>query len=132
MLVVAVASVPMYICATASTPIAASMLAAGVSPGTVLVFLLAGPATNFASAAILRKEFGLRITSAYLVGVVGSSLVLGMATDLLFRGMRLHVSEQLAATGEILPGWISAPIAIAVGLVAARSLRPLIWRGKCG
>ncbi len=63
MLVVAAASVPMYICATASTPIAASMLAAGVSPGTVLVFLLAGPATNFASAAILRKEFGLRVTS---------------------------------------------------------------------
>ena len=130
MLMVAVVSVPMYICATASTPIAASMLAAGVSPGTVLVFLLAGPATNFASAAILRKEFGLRVTSAYLAGVVGSSLALGMATDLLFRGMNLHVSEQLAATGEILPGWISTPIAIAVGLLAARSLRPLIWRGK--
>ncbi len=69
MLGILVVSVPMDICATASTPIAASMLLAGISPGTVLVFLLAGPATNLASVGLLRRELGTRATVAYLVGI---------------------------------------------------------------
>ena len=40
--------IPVYICATASTPIAAALITSGLSPGAALVFLLAGPATNLA------------------------------------------------------------------------------------
>ncbi|MGL6123500.1 MAG: SO_0444 family Cu/Zn efflux transporter, partial [Shewanella sp.] len=52
MLVMVLVSVPMYICATASTPIAAGLLLAGVSPGAVLVFMMAGPATNIATLGV--------------------------------------------------------------------------------
>ncbi|MFK5915419.1 MAG: SO_0444 family Cu/Zn efflux transporter, partial [Woeseiaceae bacterium] len=58
MILMLLVGVPMYICATASTPLAAGLLIAGISPGTVLVLLLAGPATNMATIAILYKEMG--------------------------------------------------------------------------
>lgn len=127
MLAIAALSVPMYICATASTPVAASMLAAGMSPGTVLVFLLAGPATNLASAAILRRELGTRTTAAYLTGVVGSAITLGLITDALFRHADIHVAQQLQTAGEIIPVWISFPASILLVLVALKPLRRLFW-----
>ncbi len=81
MLLVLIISVPMYVCATASTPLAHAMLFAGVSPGTVLVFLLAGPASNIASLALVRKELGGRALAAYLFGVCGIAVLLGLALD---------------------------------------------------
>ncbi|MEC8208621.1 MAG: SO_0444 family Cu/Zn efflux transporter, partial [Pseudomonadota bacterium] len=69
MLVVILISIPMYICATASTPIAAGLLLSGVSPGAVLVFMLAGPATNIATLGVVGKELGKRAVFAYLIGV---------------------------------------------------------------
>ncbi len=77
---VAVAA-PLYVCATASTPIAAGLIAGGVSPGAAMVFLLAGPATNVASLVILRGEFGARITAGYLVAIVATSIALGALLD---------------------------------------------------
>ena len=56
-IVVAVA-VPLYVCATASLPIAVSLLVAGLSPGTVFVFLMAGPATNAATFTTLSSLLG--------------------------------------------------------------------------
>jgi len=67
MLVMLVVSVPVYICAVASTPVAAELLLAGVSPGAVLVFLLVGPATNIASFALLKRELGLQVTAILLI-----------------------------------------------------------------
>ncbi|CAA0124977.1 Putative two-component membrane permease complex subunit SMU_747c [BD1-7 clade bacterium] len=80
--VMALIGVPMYICATASTPIAAGFLFAGVSPGAVLVFMLAGPATNLGTIAIIRKELGTRALTAYLTGVVATSFVCGYLLNL--------------------------------------------------
>ena len=57
-LVVLAASVPIYICATGSIPIAAVLLMKGVSPGAALVFLMAGPATNVATMTVLGKTMG--------------------------------------------------------------------------
>ncbi|OED49833.1 permease [Endozoicomonas sp. (ex Bugula neritina AB1)] len=81
--VMAAIGVPMYICATASTPIAAGFLFSGVSPGAVLVFMLAGPATNLGTIAIIRKELGQRALTAYLGGVVATSFAFGYITNLL-------------------------------------------------
>lgn len=81
MMLIMLVSVPMYVCATASTPLAHAMLFAGVSPGTVLVFLLAGPASNLAGIALVRREMGGRALSAYLFGVGGVSLLLGLLLD---------------------------------------------------
>lgn len=128
MLAVAAISVPMYICASASTPVAASMLVAGISPGTVLVFLLTGPATNFASAAILWRELGGRVTAAYLLGLVGSTIAIGLAVDLLLKQLSFHASEHLSAAGEVIPDWIAIPAAILLGIAAIRPLRRLCGR----
>ncbi len=81
MLLILALSVPMYVCATASTPLAHAMLFTGVSPGTVLVFLLAGPASNIASLALVRRELGVRALAAYLFGICGIAILLGLALD---------------------------------------------------
>ena len=79
-----VISVPLYVCATSSTPIAAAFLLTGVSPGAALVFLLAGPATNAASFSVISRIIGKKSAFIYLAGIIISSLVIGLATDYAF------------------------------------------------
>lgn len=81
--VMALIGVPMYICATASTPIAASLLFAGVSPGAVLVFMLVGPATNIATLSLVKQELGGKSLVAYLSSIVLVSFVFGWAVNAL-------------------------------------------------
>jgi hypothetical protein len=114
--------VPMYICATASTPVAAAMLLAGVSPGTVLVFLLAGPATNLGTIGIVRRELGGRSLAAYLLGVTVGSLAMGLVTDWVVRLWGIDVVAQAAEGGEMLPEWLAISSAIVLGLLAAQQV----------
>ena len=81
--VMALVGVPMYICATASTPIAAGLLFSGVSPGATLVFMLVGPATNIATIALVKNELGRRTLVIYLASVVGVGFVFGYLTNYL-------------------------------------------------
>ncbi|MEC8373626.1 MAG: permease, partial [Pseudomonadota bacterium] len=67
----------MYICATASTPLAVGFLAAGLSPGAVLVFLMAGPATNVSTMGMIRQEMGGKTLGLYLFSVISASLGFG-------------------------------------------------------
>jgi len=83
MLVMAVIGIPMYICATASTPIAVGFLSVGLSPGAVLVFLLAGPATNISTMGMIAKEMGRKTLTLYLFSVISASILLGYALNLL-------------------------------------------------
>lgn len=83
-LLMAVIGIPMYVCATASTPIAAGLLVAGMSPGAALVFLLAGPATNIGTLGILRHHFGTRLIAIYLACVIICALIAGIILDLLW------------------------------------------------
>jgi uncharacterized membrane protein YraQ (UPF0718 family) len=75
---------PLYICATASTPLAAVLLLSGFSPGAVLVFLMVGPATNMASVTVLRKILGSWSTLRYLSIIVAVSVVCGVVLDRLY------------------------------------------------
>ncbi|MBF0623563.1 MAG: SO_0444 family Cu/Zn efflux transporter [Magnetococcales bacterium] len=81
MLAMVLISMPVYVCATASTPMAAAMLYSGVSPGMTLAFLIAGPATNLAPLGIIRRELGGRVLTAYLSGILLSAMGLGLAVD---------------------------------------------------
>lgn len=76
-----VVGVPLYICASASTPIAAVFLAKGMSPGAALVFLLVGPATNAASFAVIVRELGARTATVYLAGMMVTAVLLGVLVD---------------------------------------------------
>jgi len=81
MLVILIASVPLYICATSSVPVAAVLLMKGVSPGAALVFLMAGPATNAATITVLNKVLGKKTTFAYLISIILGALTFGLLID---------------------------------------------------
>jgi HflK protein len=97
-LVMLVVGIPMYVCATASTPIAAGLILAGVSPGAALVFLLAGPATNLASLTVLARQFGRLALGAYLVSVSVLSVFMGLWLDATLKagGIAVQVSSAAA------------------------------------
>ena len=73
--------IPLYVCATASTPIALGLIHAGLSPGAALVFLISGPATNSAALTTLWKVLGRRSAVLYLITVAVASLATGLAVD---------------------------------------------------
>jgi hypothetical protein len=81
-----VAGIPMYVCASASTPIAAAMLVKGLSPGAAIVFLLAGPATNLGSIMILKKFLGSRSLIIYLAAITVMTLFFGFMVNVFFPG----------------------------------------------
>ena len=81
MLVVLAISLPLYVCTTASVPIAASLIAAGLPAGSALVFLMAGPATNLATVGAVYRTLGGRVLGLYLGTVVVMSLGLALVFD---------------------------------------------------
>ncbi len=81
MLVMLVIGIPMYICSTASIPIALSLMVKGISPGAAFVFLFAGPVTNIASLAILGKTLGKKVLAIYLACAAVCSILFGFALD---------------------------------------------------
>jgi HflK protein len=80
------AGIPMYVCASASSPIAAALLVKGLSPGAAIVFLLAGPATNLGSIMILKKFLGSRSLLIYLTAITVMTLFFGFIVNTLFPG----------------------------------------------
>ncbi|MEN8222829.1 MAG: permease [Acidobacteriota bacterium] len=76
-------SVPLYVCATGSIPIAASLLLKGILPGAVLAFLIAGPATNTVTLSFVFKKLGKKIAVIYLISIVITSVILGILFDVL-------------------------------------------------
>ncbi len=89
LLLAVVAGVPLYICASASTPIAAALMVKGVSPGAALVFLLVGPATNLASILVVGRRLGARTAAIYLLTLITVSLFIGWGVNLAFGGWNL-------------------------------------------
>ncbi len=83
MLAVVAVSVPMYVCATGSIPIAMSLMLKGLSPGTALVLLMAGPAANFASIAVVGKTMGRRNAMIYLASIIVGAVAFGLMVDYL-------------------------------------------------
>jgi len=84
MLAMLLVGIPMYVCATASTPIAAGLIAGGISPGAALVFLLAGPATNLGSILVLVKQLGRPVLITYLACIAAVSVLMGLWLDAAF------------------------------------------------
>ena len=82
MLLMLVIGIPLYVCATASTPIAASLIMKGISPGAALVFLLTGPATNAIAIVTVFKVLGKKTTAVYLSSIVLVSLLLGFLLNI--------------------------------------------------
>ena len=82
--IVIVIAVPMYVCATASLPIAAGLMLSGVSAGAAFVFLSAGPATNTVTIGVVKKMLGTRSLYIYLGSIVIGSITFGLGLDYIF------------------------------------------------
>jgi uncharacterized membrane protein YraQ (UPF0718 family) len=83
-LIVIVIAVPMYVCATASLPIAAGLMLSGVSAGAAFVFLSAGPATNTVTIGVVKKMLGSRSLAIYLGSITLGSILFGLGLDYIF------------------------------------------------
>ena len=117
MLIMLVVGIPMYVCATASTPIAAGLLLAGVSPGVAMVYLMAGPATNISTLGVIGKELGRRSLIAYLVGVGVVALLTGFIVDYLVGLWNVDVQAQISHSHDMVPpvlAWAALLILVAV------------------
>ena len=123
MLIMLVVGIPMYICAVASTPVAAGLLIAGVSPGAVLVFLLVGPATNIASLLLVRQELGGRVTLVYLAGISGVSILMGLALEMMVGNYGLEVEASIGHDHTVLPYALSVTSAVILMVLALPALR---------
>jgi uncharacterized membrane protein YraQ (UPF0718 family)/copper chaperone CopZ len=83
-LVMMAVGIPLYVCASGSIPLAAALMAKGISPGAALVFLIAGPATNAATMSVVSKMVGGKALAIYLIAIAAGSLGVGFLTDLFF------------------------------------------------
>lgn len=81
MVTVLIIAIPMYVCATGSIPIALSLMLKGLSPGTALVLLMAGPAANFASFTLISREMGRKSAIIYLISIVVGAMTFGLIID---------------------------------------------------
>ena len=100
MILILLASIPMYVCAAASIPIALAMISKGFSIGAALVFLIAGPATNLASVTTLFKILGKKTTVIYIISLIISCLTFGMIVDVFFADYFLKTINPLLASNH--------------------------------
>ncbi|WP_331774803.1 SO_0444 family Cu/Zn efflux transporter [Sulfurospirillum sp. 1612] len=98
-------AVPMYVCATASLPIAASLMLSGVSAGAAFVFLCAGPATNIVTMGVVKKILGSKSLYIYLCSIVIGSIVFGLGLDYLFDIAKINPITLIDGSEDL--GWIS-------------------------
>ena len=123
--VMIIVGVPLYICASASTPIAAALVARGVSPGAALIFLMTGPATNTSTIAIIMSRFGARFAAVYVTSVIAVTVVIGIAIDFML------LSTGFTITVNLLPS--ESPTIQFIQWGGAMALIALIiWRYRAG
>jgi uncharacterized membrane protein YraQ (UPF0718 family) len=131
MLLMLAVGIPLYICATASTPIAAALILKGVSPGAALVFLLAGPATNVTSLTVLLGILGKRATVVYLAMIAAFTVLFGLAVDQVYGLMGISARAIVGQAAEWVPGWAQWLGAITLLVLSAKPVSRSI-RAKLG
>ncbi len=123
--VMIIVGVPLYICASASTPIAAALVARGVSPGAALIFLMTGPATNTSTIAIIMSQFGARFAAVYVTAVIAVTAVIGIAIDVMLLATGFTISVNLLPSES--PALQIIQWGGALGLIAL-----IVWRYRAG
>ena len=98
MVVMMFLGIPVYVCATASVPVAAALILKGLTPGAALVFLMTGPATNAASFITIWKTLGRATAIIYLATVAGCALLAGVLLDFIAAGIDIEIATR--------PGWM--------------------------
>ncbi len=124
--------IPLYICATASTPIAAALILKGVSPGAALVFLLVGPATNITSLSVLIGILGKRATTIYLISISVIAVSAGLILDRIYESLGISARAVAGQATEMLPGWASLGAGIILLILSVKPVTAIVqgWFAK--
>ena len=132
MLIVLAASIPIYVCATGSIPIAAVLLMKGLSPGAALVFLMAGPATNTATMAVIGKAIDKKTLIVYLTTIIISAMVFGWFTNqFLPREWFTFAIDHASHEHELLPYWLKITSGILLAIFILNGyLRKYLFKQK--
>ncbi len=109
MAIVLLASIPLYVCATGSVPIAAVLLMKGLSPGAAIVFLMAGPATNAATITVIGKVLGRKTLFSYMASIIGGAVIFGILVNEFlprewFTSYLVHIHDGHGA--HLIPDWL--------------------------
>ena len=104
MILVLIISIPMYLCATGSIPIAVVLMLKGLTPGAALVLLMAGPACNMASILVIRKGLGFRTLVIYILSIVVGAVFFGCLIDWLQYSGMIDFTSRVSQTMEIKEG----------------------------
>ncbi len=107
MFLMLIIGIPMYVCASASTPIAAALIIKGISPGAALIFLLTGPATNAIGISTVARIVGKKALGIYLLSIAGVSIILGIFFNMI---VAKYGFQQLISVKNVhmLPEWLKA------------------------
>ena len=124
MLVMLAIAIPLYVCATASTPIAAALALKGIAPGAVLVFLLAGPATNVASLTVVSRIIGKKSAVVYLLVIIVMSFIAGIVVNHLYGMFGLDITGWVQSGAHEEHGVFAVLSAIVLLALIARSMLP--------
>jgi uncharacterized protein len=117
MLVIVLISIPMYICATASTPLAVGLLLSGITPGAALVFMLTGPATNIATLMVIKNELGKRELAIYLIAITVSAVGSGLLLDYLFDVFQWELTLAHGDHSDMMGFFYQASAVVLAGLI---------------
>lgn len=135
MLIILIFSIPMYLCATGSIPIAAALMLKGLSPGAALVLLMAGPATNMAAILVINKVLGRKPLVIYLLTIITGAIGFGIAIDYLLPAEWFATaatdSHAACCHTDSTPWWQTASSIIFTLLLAVAFILKFTRKGDC-
>lgn len=120
-LIMMIAGVPVYVCATASVPIVAGFIHIGASPGAALAFLIAGPATNAAAFTTTWNFLGKRTAIIYLLTIAGSAIGFGMLLNWMVPYFDISINLNLGHDHHESKGWLNHVYSIGLVLILVYS-----------
>jgi len=97
---------PMYVCASGSIPIAASLMLKGLNPGAAFAFLMAGPSTNTVTMTVIYKNLGKKALAIYLISIISSSIFLGLLLNKIWDFLKLGIPEEITENSMLFPAWM--------------------------
>ena len=124
LIIIMFAGIPIYVCATASVPIALALMNIGLSPGAAFVFLMTGPATNAATISTVWKILGKKTAFIYLAAVSGCSLVAGLVINLFSSEIGLHIHSH---DHWMMPTWLQITSSVLLLSILVNSLLRLYF-----
>ncbi len=130
MLLMLLAGIPLYICATASTPLAAALILKGASPGAALVLMLTGPATNITAVSSLFPIIGKRAVAIYLAVIAGFAVAFGLGVDWLYGALDLDIRSVALSQGGRVPDSLKWGSALMLLLFSSAAYAGRVFKGR--